>query len=209
MNGSNFDWLDADHQQTMTGKTDSEKPAGGNHRVLGERLWTLTFILILGVNLFGYITVQGLNSGISVYFSVTGTSVALAGVGVACFSGTAAVSRILAGFLIDRFNRAPLMTIGTIIMTFGTIGILIINNIVFFIIWRVMQGLGFSVATTVAATSATDVLPASRLGEGIGYYGLGQAVAYSLGPTLALVLVMTDPPENLFLGLTASAILSF
>ena len=52
------------------------------------------------------------------------------------------------------------------------------------------------------ATAAADVLPQERLGEGIGYYGLGQAVSMSFGPALALMLANTNPPENLFVGLT-------
>ena len=50
-------------------------------------------------------------------------------------------------------------------------------------------------------------MPASRLGEGIGYYGLGQAISMSIGPALALALVATDPAENLFLGLCAAAVM--
>ena len=60
--------------------------------------------------------------------------------------------------------------------------------------------------TTASATAAADALPASRMGEGIGYYGLGQALSMSVGPALALALVSTDPPENLFIGVTAIAV---
>ena len=59
-----------------------------------------------------------------------------------------------------------------------------------------------------SATAAADVLPKSRLGEGIGYYGLGQAISMSIGPALALALVATDPAENLYLGLSAAAVMA-
>ena len=68
-----------------------------------------------------------------------------------------------------------------------------------------LQGMGFAIATTASATAAADVLPLSRLGEGIGYYGLGQAIAMSIGPALAMFLVSTDPAENLYLGFSAAA----
>lgn len=73
---------------------------------------------------------------------------------------------------------------------------------------RLLQGAGFSAATTAAATAASDILPESRLGEGLGYYGLGQALALSIGPAMALFLVSTEPPENLYLGLGAVAVLA-
>lgn len=56
-------------------------------------------------------------------------------------------------------------------------------------------------AGVLAAVFSADVMPASRMGEGIGYAGLGQALAMTVGPTLALFLVSTDPAENLFWGL--------
>ena len=52
-----------------------------------------------------------------------------------------------------------------------------------------------------SATAAADVLPLSRLGEGIGYSGLGQAIAMSIGPALAIFLISTDVPENFYFGL--------
>lgn len=44
-----------------------------------------------------------------------------------------------------------------------------------------------------------------RLGEGLGYAGLGQALAMTVGPALALFLVSTDPPENLYWCFSAVA----
>lgn len=61
--------------------------------------------------------------------------------------------------------------------------------------------MGFGAATTAASTAAASVLPQERLGEGIGYHGLGQAIAMSIGPAFALYLVGTDPSTNLYVGL--------
>lgn len=70
-----------------------------------------------------------------------------------------------------------------------------------FTISRLLQGVGFGAATTAASTAAASVLPQERLGEGIGYHGLGQAIAMSIGPAFALYLVGTDPSTNLYVGL--------
>ena len=87
----------------------------------------------------------------------------------------------------------------------GTAGAAVFSDLSLFVLWRLLQGAGFAAVTTAAATAAADVLPAERLGEGIGYYGLGQAIAMSIGPALAIFLVSTDPAENLFRGLSISA----
>ena len=46
-------------------------------------------------------------------------------------------------------------------------------------------------ASTATATMASDMLPAERLGEGIGYYSMGQAAAMALGPATAFALLGT------------------
>ncbi|HIW76746.1 MULTISPECIES: MFS transporter [Gordonibacter] len=169
----------------------------------GERLWTPLFALIVAMTLCTFMVGQGLNSGTSVYLAHAGEGAAFAGVLAAVFSIAAAVTRIVCGPLIDKRGRYQAMCVGMMLLAVGTVAPALVNNPVMFVACRVVQGIGFSAATTASATAAADVLPLSRLGEGIGYYGLGQALAMSIGPALALFLVSTDPAENLYFGLTA------
>ena len=124
------------------------------------------------------------------------------------FSGAAIVSRLVAGPLADARGRLVVIASGAIVLLVGILGAALSADISLIMLWRTLQGLGFSAVTTAAATAAADVLPAERLGEGIGYYGLGQALAMSIGPALAIALVSTDPPENLYWGLSVAAALS-
>ena len=148
---------------------------------------------------------QGLNSSTSVYVALYGGTAAYAGVLAAVFSGAAAV-RLLSGPLIDGRGRRIVMLFGFAVLIVGTVGPLFTHDVAPFVVFRILQGAGFSAVTTASATAAADALPASRMGEGIGYYGLGQALSMSVGPALALALVSTDPPENLFVGVTAIAV---
>lgn len=149
---------------------------------------------------------QGLNSSTSVYVALYGGTAAYAGVLAAVFSGAAAVVRLLSGPLIDGRGRRIVMLFGFAVLIVGTVGPLFTHDVAPFVVFRILQGAGFSAVTTASATAAADALPASRMGEGIGYYGLGQALSMSVGPALALALVSTDPPENLFVGATAIAV---
>ena len=149
---------------------------------------------------------QGLNSGTSVYVALYGGTAAYAGVLAAVFSAAAAVVRLLSGPLIDGRGRRIVMLFGFAVLIVGTVGPLFTHDVAPFVVFRILQGAGFSAVTTASATAAADALPASRMGEGIGYYGLGQALSMSVGPALALALVSTDPPENLFIGATAIAV---
>ena len=114
--------------------------------------------------------------------------------------------RLLSGPLIDGRGRRIVMLFGFAALIVGTVGPLFTHDVAPFVVFRILQGAGFSAVTTASATAAADALPASRMGEGIGYYGLGQALSMSVGPALALALVSTDPPENLFVGVTAIAV---
>ena len=167
---------------------------GGSPR---EQLWSTTFVLVVASTLCCFMAGQGLNSSTSVYVALYGGTAAYAGVLAAVFSGAAAVVRLLSGPLIDGRGRRIVMLFGFPLFT---------HDVAPFVVFRILQGAGFSAVTTASATAAADALPASRMGEGIGYYGLGQALSMSVGPALALALVSTDPPENLFVGVTAIAV---
>lgn len=173
-----------------------------------ERLWSPLFIFIVIMTLCSFIVGQGLNSGTSVYLDHMGQGATLAGVLAAVFSASAAVARIACGPVIDNVGRVVVMLGGALFLFVGTILPAFVSGTAVFAVCRVLQGIGFSAATTASATAASDVLPLSRLGEGIGYYGLGQALAMSIGPALALFLVNTDPAENLYLGMSAMAALA-
>ena len=176
---------------------------GGSPR---EQLWSTTFVLVVVSTLCCFMVGQGLNSSTSVYVALYGGTAAYAGVLAAVFSGAAAVVRLLSGPLIDGRGRRIVMLFGFAVLIVGTVGPLFTHDVAPFVVFRILQGAGFSAVTTASATAAADALPASRMGEGIGYYGLGQALSMSVGPALALALVSTDPPENLFVGVTAIAV---
>lgn len=187
------------------------KRASKNDNLRGEspreQLWSTTFVLVVVSTLCCFIVGQGLNSSTSVYVALYGGTAAYAGVLAAVFSGAAAVVRLLSGPLIDGRGRRIVMLVGFAVLIVGTVGPLFTHDVAPFVVFRILQGAGFSAVTTASATAAADALPTSRMGEGIGYYGLGQAIAMSIGPAFALALVSMDPAENLFIGATAAAAL--
>ena len=187
---------------------DSEGAACANDKA-PERLWSPTFVMIIAATLCAFMVGQGTNAGTSVYIDLTGGSLTLAGIGAAVFSGAAAVTRLFAGPIIDGKGRVCVMIFGGVFLIAGTLGPTLATDLSLLMLWRLLQGVGFAAATTASATAAADILPMARLGEGIGYHGLGQALSMAIGPALALFLVHTDPAENLFLGLSAAAALAF
>ena len=164
------------HMGKRASKNDDSR--GGSPR---EQLWSTTFVLVVASTLCCFMVGQGLNSSTSVYVALYGGTAAYAGVLAAVFSGAAAVVRLLSGPLIDGRGRRIVMLFGFAVLIVGTVGPLFTHDVAPFVVFRILQGAGFSAVTTASATAAADALPASRMGEGIGYYGLGQALSMSVG----------------------------
>ncbi|MBO7702335.1 MAG: MFS transporter [Eggerthellaceae bacterium] len=169
------------------------------------KLFSAIFIAVVGVALFSFISGQGLNAGTSVYVDRLGGTATFAGLTGSVFSAAALVSRLVAGPMADKRGRFVVMLSGGLIMFAGMVGAAVFDGLDTLLLWRVLQGVGFSATTTAAATAAADVLPVERLGEGIGYYGLGQAIAMAVGPALAIGLVAFEPPSVLFRGFAVAA----
>lgn len=68
------------------------------------------------------------------------------------------------------------------------------------LILRVIHGFGFGLATTYFATIATENIPKDRRGEGMGYFGVGETVAISIGPLIGTSLLYKYNYQSLFMG---------
>lgn len=159
------------------------------------KLWSLIFVLIIALTFCCFVMGQGLNSGTSVFLAGQGYGASLAGVLALVFSIAAALARLFVGPVIDNGKCSLVIIAGIAILIAGTALSAVVQGILF-TISRLLQGVGFGAATTAASTAAASVLPQERLGEGIGYHGLGQAIAMSIGPAFALYLVGTDPQRT-------------
>lgn len=177
--------------------------ANGNHRGHKPRLWTRDFTLAMSIALFAFVACQSLNNGTPLYIARIGGSTGFAGTLILVFSGGAAIARLFAGRIIDRFGRRRIMVAGSLMMFAGTILALPFPGMYPQIALRALQGLGFACVTTASATVAADVLPAERLGEGIGYYALGQSLGMAIGPALGIFLCSLIFTESLFAGAAA------
>ena len=181
-----------------------------NMRNLSQvKIFNSFFIMLIIAGFCTLLAGQGLTAGLTVYVNVMGSTASYAGLLGLVFSIAAAAARLFVGMVLDRTFTLRVTIIGLISLLFFTVLLLLFAKPgPVFTILRAFQGLSFAVATTSCAVAAEEVLPAERLGEGIGYYGLAQAIALALGPALGLVLAQSSPASNLFLGVSFSMALS-
>ena len=53
---------------------------------------------------------------------------------------------------------------------------------------RLVNGIAVGIASTATGTIIAQILPATRRGEGIGYYSMSTTLATAIGPFLGLML---------------------
>ena len=73
------------------------------------------------------------------------------------------------------------------------------TTIVLLAILRIIHGVTWAVSTTAVGTAITDIIPDSRRGEGMGWYGMAMTIAMAIGPMIGLSVVQNYSFHGLFL----------
>jgi predicted MFS family arabinose efflux permease len=169
-------------------------------------LWTKSFIMLMVGNLFVFMSFQMLIPTLPPYIKSIGASGLEIGLVTALFSIGAVLIRPFIGFMLEYKHRKHLVIIGAVILFAITILYPISSIVVVFLLIRFVHGLAWGWSTTVNGTAAVDVIPFSRLGEGMGYFGLSNTIAYIIAPSLGIFLYNVTTFTNL---IVISSILGF
>ncbi|MEN2466241.1 MFS transporter [Ornithinibacillus sp. JPR2-1] len=164
-----------------------------------EKIWTRDFILICLANFFIFFGFQMTLPTLPIFVKELGGSDQLVGVIVGIFTFSALLLRPYAGHALETKGRQFIYMIGLGIFVISIGSFAFIASITFLIIMRIVQGVGWGLSTTATGTIATDIVPASRRGEGLGYFGLSGNIALAFGPGLGLALVGKISFATLFL----------
>ncbi|MBD1382512.1 MFS transporter [Metabacillus arenae] len=169
-------------------------------------------MLMVG-NLFVFMSFQMLLPTLPPYVKSIGASGLEIGLVTALFSIGAVLSRPFIGYLLEYKARKSLVLVGAVALLFITILYPLSQVVVIFLLFRLLHGLAWGWSTTVNGTAAVDVVPNSRLGEGMGYYGLSVTLGMIIAPSLGILLYQVTSFSNLiyissFLGLISVGLLA-
>ncbi|RIW28256.1 MFS transporter [Bacillus salacetis] len=178
-----------------------------------ETLWTKSFIMLMIGNLFVFMSFQMLIPTLPPYIKSLGASGLEIGLVTTLFSIGAVLSRPFIGFMLEYKTRKPLVLIGALSLLLITFIYPLSQIVVIFLLFRFVHGLAWGWSTTVNGTAAVDVVPNSRLGEGMGYYGLSITIGMIVAPSLGIFLFQVTSFSNLIyisavLGIIALILLS-
>ncbi|MCW3052648.1 MAG: drug resistance transporter, EmrB/QacA subfamily [Chthonomonadales bacterium] len=90
----------------------------------------------------------------------------------------------LTGWLSDYFGRKRYLTYSIILFTVASLGCGISHSLVELIFWRIIQGAGGAAFFSISQATLMEVFPPAKRGIAQAIFGLGVAVAPTLGPTL-------------------------
>ena len=156
---------------------------------MGDRLVTRSFICILAANFLLYFGFWLLVPVLPFYLKETfSCGEAAVGTILSCYTVSALCTRPFMGYLYDGFARKPIYIMAYLLFTAIFAGYVLTSLLAVFILLRAVHGVAFGTVTVGGNTLVIDITPSNRRGEALGYYGLTNNVAMSIGPMTGLFL---------------------
>ncbi len=153
-----------------------------------EKLWNRNYILVLILNTLNAFSFFMVATILSKYLVDIGTTVTMAGFIVGLFSITSLFCRPFSGIMADRLSNVTLLKWSNVLMGIGLLGFTITTQIPLLIVFRIINGVGFALAGTCQITLASQYIPKDKMGEGIGYLGLGMVLGSAVAPGFGLAI---------------------
>lgn len=158
-----------------------------------EPIWTKDFIIVSIINFISILIFFLLMVTISSYAVDTyHVSTSIAGLVSSIFIIGSLIGRLGAGRLIGNIGPQKMLLIGLILFFVTTTLYLIEWGVVYLIIVRLLQGIAVGTIGTATGTIIATILPASRKGEGIGYFSLSAVLATAIGPFVGMFMLKLE-----------------
>jgi len=126
----------------------------------------ITFVSAMGGLLFGYdwVVIGGAKPFYEVFFNITDSPSmqgwVMGSAILGCLLGV-----MISGSLSDRYGRKPLMVVSSLIFIIAAIGTGICNDLSWFIVYRVLGGVGIGIASNLSPMYIAEVSPANIRGK--------------------------------------------
>lgn len=165
-----------------------------------DKLWTPSYILACVASIMiafsFYLLVPTLPFYLADEFCIEQSKI---GVVLSCYVVAVLCVRPFAGFVADTFPRKTVYIISYALFVLAFAGYRVIPSVLWiFILLRIFHGFTFGALNTTANTLVIDVMPSSRRGEGLGYYGVGNNLAMAFGPMIGLFIISQGNYKALF-----------
>lgn len=174
-----------------------------------KNLWSKDFVIIMlasaGIMFCNFFFL----STLPIYAQkMTGTA-AYAGLMTTVYTFAALIIRPICGIMSDKLGRTKLLIMGALLCCIACTLYNFANVLILLILIRALQGIGFGIHTTCGGAVAADVIPKSRLAQGMSYYGLFSTIAVALAPGIALSIIGNGDAQNFRILFILAAVITF
>lgn len=154
-----------------------------------NKMWSKNFILLTVSNFLVSITYYAIISALPIYLvNELHAGKAQVGIVLAAYTIASVLIRPFSGFALDKYGRRIIILTALTLYALLFAGYLIAASILTLILLRFAHGLTWGVTTISGSTMVVDITPASKRGEGIGYYALSTTIGMSVGPVIGLFI---------------------
>jgi len=175
-----------------------------------EKLWTRSFISACIGNFLLFFSFYLLVPIFPIYLiQEFHTSTTLVGVILSSYTLAALLIRPFAGFVLDMFNRKPIYVVAYLLFVLTFVGYPLANLIGIFLFFRILHGFTFGFVTTAGNSLIVDIMPSSRRGEGLGYFGVANNLAMAIGPMTSLFMLDHFSFDAIFYTAIISGLIGF
>jgi MFS family permease len=154
----------------------------------GPKLFTTSYCLLILVSFMTSLSYSLIQTLIATYAVDLGGTLAAAGTLTGLFSTAAMICRPAGGALCDEKNKKIICLVSTMVFAFGFFGYALSMNMTALLIFRLLHGAAFGISGTANMALVAESIPRQRMGEGLGYYGVGQVVSQIIGPVFGVAL---------------------
>ncbi|MEC4272669.1 MFS transporter [Adlercreutzia sp. R25] len=153
-----------------------------------ERLWNRRYTQLVAIELMlqmgGFLT----RPIISNYAISLGATVPVAGFLAGMLATAALCIRPVSGMVSDRFSKKTLLVLACALFSLGAFGCALARSVVLMGAFLALQGFAFAFKSALVTSFVPAVVPANRIGAGVGWLGLAYTVAIALGPSVGLAV---------------------
>lgn len=165
-----------------------------------DKLWTRDYIFVCIAAFLMSFSFFILVPTLPLYLADTfGIGPAMVGFVLSCYVIAVLCIRPMTGFVADALPRKRVYIVAYAIFALSFTGYFFITQtLALFILLRIFHGFSFGMLTTAGNTLVIDVMPSSRRGEGLGYYGVTNNLAMAFGPMVGLFVISLGDYNLLF-----------
>lgn len=175
-----------------------------------EKIWNRRFILLFITNLLVLAAFYASIPIIPVYCQEIGITGSKVGIVLTAMSVSTVLFRPVAGYLLDNFNRYHVYLLFLALFCLSFPAFIAFPVFSLLIVVRLYMGIVYSVCGSATMTLAGDVLPVSKITEGISRFAFTVSIGMAVGPFVGLQVQNNMNSKASFLtifGITVAALI--